>query len=462
MGRFLLWASLFPLYRQEGYEAAKYPILWIALALGIAVYGFDLVLDYLQRQKYYETEPPKDVMELVRQIDKEDPSSEGDSLETRVRNSFFKSQLYGQDRMNVHIIHSAFDTVVDVLFMLSGMMPYLYDCSKSVATVIHLESSETAICIIFSVVMSILEDVISLPWSLYSTFVIEEKYGYNKQTLRLFFSDMVKSFLVNMVTMLPLSAVVIFILRRAGPHAYLFVWGAVVLFSILLNMLYPICILPLFNTMTPMEPSPLRDRLFALASAVGFRVSRLQVIDSSQRTGHSNAAAYGFFGVNGILVYDTLLKQLSDDQIVGVVAHELGHWKRGHTYRMLIANALEMFVVLFTANFAIYNADFYHAFGFSDTPVLIGLLLFISMVWSNLSTLLSGVVNAISRKYEYQADAFAVEQGYGLDLKIALTKLNVENASSLSCHWLVDMVRSSHPSFVERCKAISALEKKTQ
>ncbi len=111
-------------------------------------------------------------------------------------------------------------------------------------------------------------------------------------------------------------------------------WGAVVLFSILLNMLYPICILPLFNTMTPMEPSPLRDRLFALASAVGFRVSRLQVIDSSQRTGHSNAAAYGFFGVNGILVYDTLLKQLSDDQIVGVVAHELGHWKRGHTYRV--------------------------------------------------------------------------------------------------------------------------------
>ena len=105
-------------------------------------------------------------------------------------------------------------------------------------------------------------------------------------------------------------------------------------FSIVMNMIYPIWILPLFNKMSPMEPSPLRDRLYALANEVGFRVGRIQVIDSSQRTGHSNAAAYEFFGVNGILIYDTLLTQLTDDEIVAVVGHELGHWKHGHTYRV--------------------------------------------------------------------------------------------------------------------------------
>lgn len=176
-------------------------------------------------------------MELVKQIDKEDPSNEGESLETRVRNSFFKSQLYGRDKMNVHIVHSAFDTVVDVLFMLSGMTPYLYDCSKSFAVVaFHIRScvdSHSSGLERDSDLHHFLDrddgsgrrDLPSLGSVLdlrdrrevVSPFVIENRYGYNKQTLRLFFSDMVKSFLVNMITTLPLSAIVIFILRVPFP-----------------------------------------------------------------------------------------------------------------------------------------------------------------------------------------------------------------------------------------------------
>lgn len=113
----------------------------------------------------------------------------------------------------------------------------------------------------------------------------------------------------------------------------MYAWIVYFVFSVVLNMLYPIVIMPLFNKMTPMEPSPLRDRIYELAKSVGFRVGRIQVIDSSKRTGYSNAAAYGFFGINGILLYDNLFKHLTEDEIIAVLCHELGHWKYGHTYQ---------------------------------------------------------------------------------------------------------------------------------
>lgn len=148
--------------------------------------------------------------------------------------------------------------------------------------------------------------------------------------------DLIKSFFIELILEVCLYSLISLVLQLVSSRAFLYLWLVLVVFTIVTNMIYPIVIIPLFNKMAPMDPSPLRDRIYELAANVGFRIGRIQVIDSSRRTGHSNAAAYGFFGVNGILIYDTLLKQLNEDEILATLGHELGHWKRAHTYKVVL------------------------------------------------------------------------------------------------------------------------------
>ncbi|CBK20191.2 CaaX prenyl protease [Blastocystis hominis] len=286
------------------------------------------------------------------------------------------------------------------------------------------------------------------------------RHGFNKQTPSLFVQDTIKSSLLNLILEIILYLIIQLILRHITHRTLFILWSVLVLFSIVLNLLYPRFLLPLFNRLTPLPPSSLSEQIQNLASRVGFRVNRVQLIDSSRRTGHSNAAAYGLFGVNGILIADTLLTQLSEREILAVLGHELGHWRFAHTYRMLAVNSLVMLAMIESFSLFAHNQAVFASFGFADMPTLMGFVLFMECIWSAVEEICDSVVNVVSRRQEDQADAFATELGYGKELKTALVKLNVENASTLKVHWLVSMLRNSHPSLLERCKHISEVEKK--
>ena len=301
--------------------------------------------------------------------------------------------------------------------------------------------------------------VLRLPFSLYSTFSIEERFGFNRTTLPLYINDSLKGFAISAVIGVPLLSALFWFMDRTGPAWWVWAFAAAPAFQIVMNVLAPMVIAPLFNRFTPLPPGSLRDRIANLAARAGLRVSGIYVVDSSRRSGHSNAYFTGLGLWKRIVLYDTLVSSGTEEEIVSVLAHEIGHEKHLHVLRALVVSTVLTLVGFYVLSVILGWEAFYHAFGFRQPSyqAIVVLLFFCS---GPVVYFLQPLVATLSRRQEYQADRFAVRAvGSAAGLRSALLRLGRENLSNLSPHPLFSFFHYTHPTLPERLDALDRAER---
>ena len=306
----------------------------------------------------------------------------------------------------------------------------------------ELDPIYTGILVILS--MMIISSALDLPFSLYSTFVIEEKFGFNRTTLKTFVIDMLKGALLSVALGVPLIWVILWLMEQAGDFWWLYTWVVLTGFSLFIAWAYPTYIAPIFNKFSPLEEGDTLNRITGLLNRCGFNSDGIFVIDGSKRSSHGNAYFSGFGKNKRIVFYDTLLESLNDDELEAVLAHELGHFKRKHIVKgMAISFATTLIALAILA--WLMKADwFYNALGVSTPSTYMALLLF-TLVMPVFTFLLSPIMSMFSRKNEFEADEYAAQQSEAKYLIQALVNLYKENANTLTPDPLYSAFYDSHP-----------------
>ncbi|MBV8032967.1 MAG: M48 family metallopeptidase [Betaproteobacteria bacterium] len=301
----------------------------------------------------------------------------------------------------------------------------------------------------------ILQAAAGLPVTLYRTFVVEERFGFNRMTLRLFVADLAKHALVGLALGVPLLLVVLWLMERAGDRWWLYAWIVWVAYSLAMMMVYPALILPLFNKFTPLAEGELRARVAALLERTGFRSSGLFVMDGSRRSSHGNAFFTGFGAAKRIVLFDTLVERLQPPEVEAVLAHELGHYKLHHIAKAMALTFGLSFAVLFALGELIGRGWFYAGLGVATPTSAAGLALFF-IVLPELFFFLHPLTSLYSRKREYEADAYATRHASASDLVRALVKLYHDNAATLTPDPVHSAFYDSHPPAAMRIARLKA------
>lgn len=458
---------------------------YFAIAVGFVVVSFvvELWLDVRQRRLLRVTEPPRDLLARHRELREHCDAA-----------SFARAQAYGRAKNLFGMLVNAKSTLLELAMLLCGAYPYLWAlagrwvaalsaATTATAAAVNSSGNETVSeqqqlsqglsqeqeqqpseylqSLVFLGLVSVVDYVLSLPEDLYGTFVLEARFGFNRQTWRTYVLDAAKTAVLSAVLGVPVVCGTIAIVRHTGRLFALYLALFVAAVSGVVMVLYPVVLLPLFNTLTPLGAGALRDAVAALAARTGFRAAQIAVMDGSTRSAHSNAFVTGVGAHRRIVLYDTLVAQLAPADVCAVLAHELGHWRRGHTLRAFaLACAHNGLVFALFARF-LANDALYRAFGFAlpagEHPVVVGLALFLA-VYEPVDSLFAFLLNALLRRFEYEADADAVALGY--DLATALVKVSRENSSTLLVDPLYSAYHYDHPTLLERLSAIDALRAK--
>lgn len=428
------WTDAALSYNASLLPSNKYVLVVIILA--VSIYLFQQYINYRQHRTLFS----KTIPEKIRAIIKPD--------------EFEKARLYSLDKSSFNFI-AQFVELLDLGYFLFGLYPIIWNYSGGLSSRLLGNVSEIRQSLIFLGIMTVLGKIISLPLELYRVFVIEKKHGFNKQTLGLFISDLLKGLALTAVLGGPFVALFIWVVRRFGDRFYLAVWILVFSFQMFVMLIFPTFIQPLFNKFEPLASGTLRSKIEALATRLSFPLSKIFVMDGSKRSSHSNAYFFGFFSKR-IVLFDTLIQQNSEEEICAVLGHELGHWKCWHTFQMLLITQLHIFAIFYGFSLFIDRSEIYQAFGFEkEMPVIIGLMLF-SCYLSPTEVVISALMNLFSRKNEFEADRFAVKLGYGELLQSALVKLQIENKGNMNPDWMYSAMHYSHPPMIERLDAIKA------
>ncbi|XP_058086987.1 CAAX prenyl protease 1 homolog [Magnolia sinica] len=420
-----------------------FPYMEAVIGFMVLMYIFETYLDIRQHASLKLPILPKPLVGVVSQ------------------DKFEKSRAYSLDKSNFHFIHGAVTILMDTTILFFGVLPWFWKRSGDFLVHMGLNSeNEILHTLAFLGGVMIWSQITDLPFSLYSTFVIESRHGFNKQTIWLFFRDMFKSICLSILLGPPIVAAIIVIVQKGGPYLAIYLWGFMFVLSIVMMTLYPILIAPLFNKFTPLPEGGLRERIENLASSLKFPLKKLFVVDGSTRSSHSNAYMYGFFNNKRIVLYDTLIQQCkNEEEVVAVLAHELGHWKLNHTMYSFIAVQILTFLQFGGYTLVRNSKDLFLSFGFDTQPVLIGLIIFQHTVIP-LQHLVSFGLNLVSRAFEFQADAFAKKLGYASPLRAGLVKLQEENLSAMNTDPWYSAYHYSHPPLVERLAALDDSDKK--
>ena len=309
--------------------------------------------------------------------------------------------------------------------------------------------------IIYIFLVSIIFSLGSLPFSLYSQFYIEELYGFNKMTARTYLTDAAKQLLITPVIAVPMLLGLFFFMDKTGSFWWLYATLFITALQLVVFILYPLIIAPLFNKFTPLEDGELKERLNSLAERTGFKTSGIFLMDGSRRSSHSNAYFTGLGRVKRIVLFDTLVESLSVDELESVLAHEIGHYRKKHILKRLISSVFMMAAGLYILNLMMNWDALYRAFGYAE-PGYHAILIILSICLSPFSFFLSPLSNSWSRKHEYEADRFAKEVcGGGDSMMSALKKLGLDNMSNLTPHRAYSFFHYSHPALSERLDALS-------
>ena len=401
------------------------------IIIGILILNFivDKILNYLNAQ-HFKDDLPEEISDVY------------DSEEYK------KSQIYKTTNYKFGILTSSFSLIITLLFFVLDGFEFVDNIARSYST------NPIAIGLIFFGIIMIGSDLIQIPFSYYKTFVIEEKFGFNKTTIKTFFFDKIKGWVMMIILGGGILALIIWFYQITGNHFWLYAWGLVALFSIFLNMFYAKLIVPLFNKQTPLEDGPLRNKISEYAQSVGFNLNKIFVIDGSKRSTKANAYFSGFGSEKRVTLYDTLINDLDDEEIVSVLAHEVGHYKKKHIIFNLISSILLTGLTLFILSIFVSKPILSQALGVTIPSFHIGLIAF-GLLYSPISEITGLIMNYFSRKFEYQADNFAKETYKAEPLISGLKKLSKNSLSNLTPHKAYVFMHYSHPTLLDRIRNLN-------
>ncbi len=362
--------------------------------------------------------------------------------------TYAKSQEYTRVYTRFGFITSTFDLLVLLLFWFNGGFNWLD------LQVRQIFESEILRGVAFIGILLFANWIINLPFKLYSTFVIEEKFGFNKTSPKTFVADTLKSIALTVLIGFPLIALIIFIIQNLGEWAFLYAWIAVVIISLLLTYIAPTVFMPLFNKFTPLEEGELRKAIFNFAEKVKFPLKNIFVMDGSKRSTKSNAFFTGFGRNKRIVLYDTLITKHNTGELVAILAHEIGHYKKKHILQGTIMQILHTGIIFLLMKVFIFDKTLFEAFFMDNVSVYAGMIFF-GMLYSPVEMFLSIFFNLLSRKNEYEADKFAAENvDEAKSMVNALKKLSKDNLSNLTPHPFYVFLNYSHPPVRQRIEAI--------
>lgn len=399
--------------------------------------------------------------------------------------TFLKAKRYSIDKARFGFLSSIFGQIQSTVTICFFLMPYFWKLSNQIMTeTMGFSRSETIEweifqTIMFTLVTSVVTTLIDLPLGIYNTFVIEQRHGFNKQTPRFYAWDKIKQFAISFLITSPVMAGAVYIVRKGGPYFFFYLW-VLCFVVVLLLFFFHGEIAALFDKFTPLQPGDLRDRIELLATSIGFPLHNIFIVEGSKRSAHSNAYLGGMFSKKRIVIYDTLIagynldkeekaakiddtkaentKGCDTDEILAVLCHEIGHWRCGHLMKRLTFAEVNYFFMFMIFSKFYQDKAFFAAFGFNDEmPVIIGLAL-LMMVLTPYNELLGFISTSLTRRFEYQADAFAKKLGHAQKLKTALIKLNLDNLGFPVYDHLYSKFNHSHPTLIQR---LSALDKKS-
>ena len=360
-----------------------------------------------------------------------------------------KAADYTTAKTRLAMLSVLFEAALLLGFTVAGGIQFIADISNAWFSAPLTQGMSTIVAaLLFS---SLLE----APFSIYQTFIIEARFGFNKMTFALYLADALKGLLVGAVLGLPLLFGVLWLMERMGSYWWLYVWVVWVVFSLLILFIYPSFIAPLFNKFTPMQNDAMQARIAALLARCGFTAQGLFVMDGSKRSAHGNAYFTGFGKTKRIVFFDTLLKHLNIDEIEAILAHELGHFKRHHVMKRIALTFAMSLGFLWLLGLLMQTAWFYQGLGVSTPSTALALLLFF-MILPIFTFALGPVMSAYSRKHEFEADAYAAQQTAASDLVNALVKLYQDNASTLTPDPLYSTFYDSHPPAMVRIAHLQA------
>lgn len=363
---------------------------------------------------------------------------------------YSRFQSYKRENGRLNSWSSGVGFVVMIVFLVAGGFGW-YN-----SWVVSLTDSVVWQTILFVVGLSVVSSVLDIPFDYYATFRIEEKYGFNKTTRRVYWLDTVKELVLSLVLGGVLLALVVWFYTWAGTYFWLYAWGAVTLFSVFMAMFYSQLIVPLFNKQTPLQEGALRDKIQAFAGKVGFKLDNIYVIDGSKRSTKANAYFTGLGPKKRVVLYDTLIDELTEEEIVAVLAHEVGHYKKRHTLRSMVVSVIQMGVLFWLFSLCVNNAALSEALGGDRAYFQLGLIAF-AILYSPVNLILGVGMNVWSRSNEYEADAFAARYYKGDYLVSGLKKISVKSLSNLTPHPLYEYIYYSHPSLLKRIDAIKRI-----
>jgi STE24 endopeptidase len=310
--------------------------------------------------------------------------------------------------------------------------------------------------VLFIGILVLAKGLLDLPFSVYSTFVVEERFGFNRTTPRTFALDLVKGLLLSVALGAPILALVLFFFERAGDAAWLYCWLATTAFTLFFLFVFPTWIMPLFNKFEPLEEGELRDALFAYARSVDFGLGGIFVVDGSRRSSKANAFFTGFGRNKRIALFDTLVEKHPARELVAVLAHEVGHYKLGHVFKNLAISVAHSGVLFFLLSIFLGHRGLYDAFFMAHTSVYAGLVFF-GLLYAPIELILSLLLNLQLRSHEYQADRFAAETtGEPEAMVSALRRIAADSLSNLTPHPFYVFLNASHPPLLQRVRAIRA------
>lgn len=408
-------------------------VFYIIIFLVLFEYVAERVLDYLN-STWWSNELPRELEGIY------DPDE------------YRRSQEYLRVNTRFSILTGTFSLVLLLLMLFLDGFAWLDSWIRQ-----HTENP-ILMAILFFGILGFASDILSLPFSIYRTFVIEERFGFNKTTVRTFITDKLKGWMLGIIIGGGLLALIVWIYESAGDLFWLLAWAAITVFTLFMTLFYSDLIVPLFNKQTPLEEGPLRDSIKTFADRMGFKISNIFVIDGSKRSTKANAYFTGFGRKKRIVLYDTLVHDHENDEVVAVLAHEIGHYKKKHTLLGAVLSIAQTGFLLFLLSVFIDNPVLSAALGASEPSFHIGLLAF-GILYSPVSWILGIAGNLLSRKHEYAADAFAGKNYQPRPLMDALKKLSVKNLSNLRPHPAYVFVYYSHPPLLKRLENLRKIER---
>ena len=407
------------------------PENWIYLIIGLVIFNylFSTVLDYINGKNWKTEVPP--VMKDFYDKDK-----------------YLKAKNYSKEKGKVSLISSTLSTLITLLFLIFEGYGWLDNFISLYYDIPFLKSG------IFFLVLFILSDFISIPFSCYNTFVIEEKYGFNKTTVKTFVLDKIKGYLLTLIVGGILVFGAIYIVSLLENSFWFWLWLSLSFIMLIVNMFYADLIVPIFNKLTPLEPGSLREKIESYTKKVGYSLKNIYIIDGSKRSTKANAFFSGLGPRKTIALYDTLVEKHTEEELVAVLAHEVGHYKKKHVFTSLFLTISQLGLMCFLLETCLKVGEISQALGGKEMVFHLGLVAF-GILYSPIGTILSILMNINSRKNEFEADYYAKTTYNGAALELALKKLSVDSLSNLYPHPLYTFIHYSHPPLLKRLSALN-------